>query len=58
MGTIPCEQGEVMVKRFDYGVLLCYNICMIGNVSQHNKFHKSNNVRYSVVAVSSLAVVM
>jgi len=47
-----------MVKRFDYGVLLCYNICMIGDVSQHNKFHKSNNVRYSVVAVSSLAVVM
>jgi hypothetical protein len=45
-----------MVKRFDYEVLLCYNICMIGNVSQHNKFHKSNNVRYSVVAVSSLAI--
>jgi hypothetical protein len=43
-----------MVKIFDYMVLLCYNICMIGNVSQHNKFYKSNNVRYSVVAVSSL----
>jgi hypothetical protein len=45
-----------MVKRFDYGVLLCYNICMIGNVSRHNKFYKSNIVRYSVVAVSSFNV--
>jgi hypothetical protein len=47
-----------MGKRFDYGLLLCYNICMNGNLSQHNKFHSSNFVRCSVVAVSSLAVVM
>jgi hypothetical protein len=43
-----------MGERFDYGFLLCYNICMNGNLSRHNKFHRSNNVRYSVVAVGSL----
>lgn len=43
-----------MGEKFDYGILLCYNICMNGNLSQHNKFHSSNIVRYSVVAVSGL----